>query len=142
MTNDFVEHVNITVKSLDRTVGFLRTALPSWQVRGQGAMEWYGKPIHWLHIGTATTYLALQDGGEGAGPDWTGHQVGTKHIGIVVPSVDAVVDRLAAAGHAIDHEAGAHPHRRRAYFMDPDGLQFEFIEYLSDRPAERNDYSR
>jgi catechol 2,3-dioxygenase-like lactoylglutathione lyase family enzyme len=138
----YVEHANITVKNLDRTVAFIRAALPDWSVRGEGALQWYGKPVRWLHIGTEATYLALQDGGEGVALDWTGHQVGTKHIGIVVPSVDALVTRLAAAGHALDHAGGDHPHRKRAYFMDPDGLQFEFVEYLSDRPAERNDYSR
>lgn len=142
MKQDYVEHVNITVKDLDRTVAFLLAALPSWRVRGQGTMLWFGKQMRWLHVGTDSSYLALQDGGEGDGPDWTGPAVGTKHIGIVVPSADQVADRLVAAGHAIDHWGGDHPFRRRAYFMDPDGLQFEFVEYLSDVPAERNDYSR
>ena len=142
MKQDYVEHVNLTVKDLDRTVAFLLAALPSWRVRGQGTMPWFGKPMRWLHVGTDSSYLALQDGGEGDGPDWTGPSVGTKHIGIVVPSADQVVARLAAAGHAIDHWGGDHPFRKRAYFMDPDGLQFEFVEYLSDAPAERNDYAR
>jgi hypothetical protein len=34
-----------------------------------------------------------------------------------------------------------HPHRLRAYFYDEDGIEWEFIEYLSNNPSERNDYT-
>ena len=34
-----------------------------------------------------------------------------------------------------------HPARRRIYFYDPDGNDWEFIEYTSADPAMRNDYS-
>ncbi len=142
MTQAYIEHVNITVKNLDKTVAFLLAALPDWRVRGQGAVDWFGKPAHWLHVGTDASYLALMDGGEGSGRHWTGHHVGLKHVGIVVSDVDAVVARLAAAGHPLDHWGGAHPHRRSVYVIERDELQFEFVEYLSDVAAERNDYSR
>ena len=138
----YVEHVNIAVKDLDKTVAFILAALPDWRVRGQGAVDWFGKPARWLHIGTKTSYLALMDGGEGTGHNWTGHHVGLKHIGIVVPDVAALVERLVATGHGPDHWGGSHPFRRSVYFIERDELQFEFIEYTSDAPAERNDYSR
>ncbi len=33
-----------------------------------------------------------------------------------------------------------HPHRRRVYFYDTEGNDWEFVQYLSDTVAERNDY--
>ena len=140
MTNSMLEHINVTVRDLDRTLQFILTALPDWQVRGQGQMDWYGKPVRWLHVGHTHHYLALQSGGEGAALDWQTHQTGTKHVGIVVASVDEVVAQLQAAGFALDHWGGASPHRRSAYFVEPGSLQFEFVQYLSDDPALRNHY--
>ncbi len=32
-------------------------------------------------------------------------------------------------------------HRTRIYFLDGTGTEWEFVEYLSEDPAERNDYS-
>ena len=140
MNNERLEHVNMTVKNIDEVLRFLRAALPTWRVRGEGTMDWYGKPIRWLHVGTDHSYLALQDGGEGEVPHWTSHGVGAKHLGIAVDSVDAVVERLGAAGFALDHWASEHPQRRRVYVIDPGSLQFEFIEYRSALAAERNAY--
>ena len=34
----------------------------------------------------------------------------------------------------------AHRYRTRLYFYDPEGNEWEFVEYLSDDPAKRNDY--
>lgn len=141
MSSEQLEHVNITVRNIDTVVAFVQAALPGLQVRGQGTMDWFGKPIRWLHIGTPECYLALQEGGEGEDLHWQTHAVGPKHIGIVVPSVDAVVARLAEAGQALDHWGGTHRFRRSVYFVGTGTLQFEFVEYLSVLSAERNDYA-
>ena len=51
--------------------------------------------------------------------------------------------RLAVAGmqpsdvSALDE----HPYRRRVYYIDGNGLDWEFVEYLSEDLACRNDYS-
>jgi len=34
-----------------------------------------------------------------------------------------------------------HPHRKRVYFLDNDGGEWEFVQYLSDEPGQRNDYA-
>lgn len=141
MKTDRLEHVNMTVDNIDEVVRFVRTALPTWEVRGDGEMDWFGKPIHWLHIGTDDNYLALQDGGEGEALHWTGHRIGAKHVGVVVDSVDTVVARLRAAGFELDHWGGDHPQRRSAYVIAPGSLQFEFVEYRSQIASERNDYT-
>ncbi|MCV2369595.1 VOC family protein [Roseateles oligotrophus] len=142
MSDGYLEHVNVTVKNLDQTTKFLLTAMPNWRIRGRGKMDWFGKEVHWLHVGTPSSYIALQSGGEGSGLNWKEPQVGIKHIGMVVPSLSALIDRLNAAGYQVDHLGASHPHRKSAYFIEADELQFEFIEYLSTVAEERNDYTR
>ena len=141
MPTEYLEHANITVRNLDTALQFLQLALPTWQVRGQGRMDWFGKPIRWLHLGTASHYIALQSEGEGATLDWQSHAVGVKHLGLVVPDLAALQTRLTAAGHALDHPGGKHPHRRSVYYQMDGLVQIEFMQYLSDQTAQRNDYS-
>ena len=45
MSTANLEHVNLTVSDLDRSLRFVQAALPDWRVRGQGRMDWFGKPI-------------------------------------------------------------------------------------------------
>ena len=85
-----VEHANIKVRDIDETVNFLTTALPNFKVRG-GSDEPSKK---WVHIGTESTYLALNEDGRGTqkqGP-------GLNHVGFVVDDTDAVRERLEKAG--------------------------------------------
>lgn len=141
MPTEYLEHANITVRSLDTALQFLQLALPTWQVRGQGRMDWYGKPIRWLHLGAASHYIALQSDGEGATLDWHSHAVGVKHLGLVVPDLAALQARLAAAGYAPDHPGGIHPHRRSVYYQVDGLVQIEFMQYLSEQTDQRNDYT-
>ena len=142
MTQPYVEHANLTVRSLNDLSTLLLCAMPTWRIRGGGTRNWFGKEIRWLHVGSDSSYVALQDGGEGEHPDWKGSAVGTKHIGFVVPSLDSTLARLDSAGYQIDHWGGDHPFRRSVYVNAQEGVQFEFVEYLSDNLSNRNDYSR
>jgi len=131
-----VEHANINVADLDETVAFLMTALPHFKVRHRGT---YLDGVPWLHIGTDATYLALnQPPGEIA-------QESSRfnHIGFVVEDAIAVRRRCLEAGYQ-DQEgfiSPPHPHRKRIYILDREGLEWEFVEYLSDEVEKRNDYS-
>ena len=138
----YVEHLNLTVSDLEETTDFLLHALPGWRIRGEGRMEGFGQPVRWRHVGTDDSYLALQDGGDGAHPDWRTPSAGMKHVGLVVASLEDTLRRLAAAGYEVDHRGPPHPHRRNAYVFTREGVQFEFVEYLSDVAGERNDYAR
>lgn len=140
MNTAYVEHINITVRDLERSTRFLLAALPLWRVRGQGTMDWFGKSIRWRHVGDDRFYVALQDGGQGDVTDWRSHCLGPKHVGLVVDSVDEAVARLAVAGYPLDHWGGANDVRRSAYVVDPDSVQYEFVEYRSEEPRLRNDY--
>lgn len=138
----FIEHVNLTVRDIDRAIAFLQAALPAWRVRGGGRMEWHGKTIRWVHVGDEAQYIALQSDGEGPGTVDQPHATGAKHVGIVVPSVDEVVQRLAAAGFPLDHWGGKTARRNSAYLMEGDDIQFEFVEYATANLAERAEYAQ
>ena len=135
-----LEHANSVVTEIAPTLTFLQTAFPEWRVRGEGGGDWNGKPRRWLHFGDDDFYVTLNDNGEGAQRDLSGHAPGLAHLGFEVASLDDVVARLTRAGYKIDHRGEDHPHRRNLYYVDPEGLEFEFVEYLSDVPAEKNLY--
>ena len=142
MQTEYLEHANYTVKNLDRAIHFLTTALPSWHVRGGGERLRLGRMSRWVHVGNAHSYISLGDGGEGSTPaPFPSYDMGLKHLGIVVPSLEAVIARLAAAGYTVDHDGADHPFRKSVYYVEPDGLEYEFLEYLSTVESERNDYT-
>jgi len=133
-----LEHVNLVVKNIPAMVDFYQTAFPHWRVRSSGLGEWYGKPRNWLHFGDDYQYLAWSDHGEGENRDLAGHQMGLAHFAFTVDSIDAVTRRLKEAGYSVANPGVEEPYRRNIYFIDPAGYEVEFVEYLSDVPAERN----
>ncbi len=139
--NAYVEHANISVVNAEELVRFLIAAIPEWSVRGQGEMDWSGEIIQWYHVGDDYSYIAVQNGGTGEVDDWRKSWTGVKHIGIVVPNLDALVERLTACGYEVDHFGRDHPHRKNVYFLESHNVQFEFMEYTSREAGEKNDYS-
>lgn len=135
-----LEHVNLVVKDINETLKFIQTAFPHWKIRGQGENAWSGKKRNWLHVGTDDYYITLNDGAAGENRDLTGHAPGLAHIGFEVDNIDAVVTRLQNNGYEIRTKGADHPHRKTVYFLDPAGFEFEFIQYFSDLPEERNLY--
>lgn len=134
-----MEHANLSVRHFDEAVRFIRIAFPGFEVRHEGMNN--GR--RWMHIGTDDTYLALSEANAEAAEAWTPYsgKPGVNHLGFVVDDADAVRDRLAAAGFRDSTYPNKHPHRKRVYFYDADGNDWEFVEYLSEDPAERNDYA-
>ena len=82
--------------------------------------------------------MTFNDNGDGDNRDLTGHQPGLAHFAFVTGNIDAVIKRLAAAGFPVDKDGADEPFRKNAYFIDPDGFEVEFVEYLSDLPEQRN----
>ncbi|MGI9276501.1 MAG: VOC family protein [Endozoicomonas sp.] len=136
----YLEHVNLVVKDIASSLKFYQAAFPHWQVRGSGKGEWYGAPRQWVHFGDDDLYLAFSDHGTGNNRDLTGTQVGLAHFAFVTNNLDALLERLAAAGYKPAKDGAESPWRKNIYFFDPDGFEVEFVEYLSDIPAERNHY--
>ena len=133
-----LEHSNIHVKDVDGMIGFLRTAFPEFVIR-HDAVDDDGK--RWVHIGTDDTYIALYEATTDLEPHkpYSGNP-GMNHLAYVVDDVDALRDRLLAAGYTDSTVPNDHPHRKRIYFYDPEGTDWEFVQYFSDDPAKRNDY--
>lgn len=122
-----LEHVNLTVSDLDRSVAFYRHLL-GWDLRWQG-QSMTGRAAH---VGDAYTYLALFEapgGVAGSGPDY--ERVGFNHVGFAVDDLDVARDRLRSAGVEItsemDYDPGVH-----LYFLDPDGCEIELVAYADD----------
>lgn len=134
----YLEHLNLVVRDLPAAVKFYQAAFPHWRVRAEGDSEWYGKNRRWLHLGDDYQYLTLNDNGEGDNRDLGGHQTGLAHFGFVTSNLEALIARLTNAGYMISSDGAGEPHRRNVYFLDPDGFEVEFVQYLSDIPAERN----
>jgi catechol 2,3-dioxygenase-like lactoylglutathione lyase family enzyme len=132
--NAYIEHANLYVSNLDEAFRFLTTALPEFVIRGRGTNE----GIKWLHIGTDSSYLALSE----AADERRGKATKLNHIGFVVDDVASIKARLLEAGYQEGSITESHKHRKRLYFLDSDGLEWEFVQYLSDILAERNDYAR
>lgn len=131
----FLEHIHINVKSIAATEAFLKVALPELRRRGSGVVNGYGS---WVHLGTEECYIALTEAAN------ANTMPELRHIGLVVDDIEALINRLAQAGHkpADDSALDSHPYRRRVYYIDANGLDWEFVQYLSDDPAQRNDYSQ
>lgn len=141
----YVEHLNITVPDLDESIRFVQTAMPDFKVRRRFQID--GRK--WAHVGTDTTYLAMiqADRQPEARPQAQRmtdmDKAGFNHVGFVVENLDAVRERLLSAGFAGGYNNGEiieAEYRRSAYFLDVHGSEFEFMQYLSDKPEERNIY--
>ena len=133
-----LEHINLVVEDLARSLKFYEAAFPHWKVRASGGGEWYGKPRKWIHFGDDYQYLVFNDFGEGDNRDLTGHSSGLAHFGYVCTNIEAVISRLEGAGFVVSNDGAEEPYRKNVYFIDPDGFEVEFVEYLSDLPEQRN----
>ena len=135
-----LEHVNLVVKDIKKTLTFYQAAFPHWSVRGGGENDWHGKTRNWIHFGDDYQYLALNDNGVGENRDLKGHQLGLAHFAFVTNNIKALINRLQQAGFEIAVELASDGQRENVYFIDPDGFEVEFVQYLSDLPEQRNRY--
>lgn len=134
-----LEHANLVVRDVEAMIAFLQTAFPDFSVRGSGPNL---QGSRWVHVGNDETYLALNEAGHEPAETWVpyGGKPGTNHLGFVVDDAEGLRKRMREAGYCDTTFPNAHPHRTRVYFHDPEGNDWEFVQYLSDDPAERNDY--
>ncbi|WP_299798489.1 VOC family protein [uncultured Shewanella sp.] len=135
-----LEHLNLVVRDIPEALNFYRAAFPHWKVRGGGEGSWHGKPRDWVHFGDDYQYLTFNNDGVGENRDLKGHQVGLAHFAFVTNNLDAVIERLMSAGYPVDKEGAEDDFRKNVYYIDPNGYEVEFVEYLSDIPSERNRY--
>jgi catechol 2,3-dioxygenase-like lactoylglutathione lyase family enzyme len=135
-----LEHANLTVRDIDATIRFLRTAFPEFRIRFDGRDS---DGTRWVHVGTDHTYVALTQAGIAAdrrSAPYSG-AAGVNHLAYEVDDVEALRERLRSAGYRDSTVSNRHPYRKRVYFYDSDGNDWEFVQYLSDDPAQRHDYT-
>jgi len=133
-----LEHVNLVVSDIKESLRFYQAALPHWAIRSEGVSEWSGVKRNWVHFGDDYQYIAFNDNGIGVNRDLSGHQIGLAHFCFVTNNIDAVILRLKQACFEIAKQGAVNEFRKNAYFLDPNGYEVEFVEYLSDLPQERN----
>ena len=121
-----LEHANVSVSDPERTAKMLRDVF-GWHIRWQGDAMDVGRTFH---VGGADSYLALyqQQGAVPSQEDSYGTVGGLNHLAVVVDDLDAVEQRVAAAGYTPgkhqDYEPG-----QRFYFHDHDGIEYEVVSY-------------
>ena len=121
-----LEHVNITVTDPEKTARML-CDLFDWKIR------WHGDAINGgitYHVGTDEDYLAVYSSGrqeeyKGEPYDLLG---GLNHVGVVVEDIEAMEQRVIAAGFEPHNHADYEP-GKRFYFHDGDGIEFEVVSY-------------
>ena len=135
-----LEHANLCVLDIDGMIKFLQTALPDFIIRHD---ETDNDGDRWVHIGNEETYIALNNSTQKDSSDWAPYsgKPGVNHLGYMVDSVEQVRIRLQAGGYIESTVENNHLFRKRLYFYDPEGRDWEFVEYLSDKAEERNDYN-
>ena len=132
-----LEHANLCVHDIDGVSRFLQTAFPDFRVRHDTTDE---TGVRWVHVGTDETYIALNQAkaeAERRGNPYKGRP-GLNHLAYEVDDLDALHDRLIAGGYRESAVSSTHPHRKRVSFNDDEGNDWEFVQYFSDDPAERN----
>jgi len=135
-----LEHANLVVRDIDAALHFLRIALPEFELRHDGRN---GAGVRWVHVGTDDAYIALMAATQAPAEVWEPYRgrPGVNHLAFVVDDVDALRRRLAEAGYTDTTVPNQHPARKRVYFSDADGNDWEFVQYLSNEAALRNDYA-
>lgn len=133
-----LEHLNLVVRDMKQTLEFYQAAFPHWKIRCQGEGEWYGVYRHWLHFGDDYQYLSFNDNGQGENKNLQSNDMGLSHFAFVTSNLDDVILRLKLAGFVVDKQGGNSSYRKNCYYLDPNGYEVEFVEYLSDLPEQRN----
>ena len=121
-----LEHVNYTVSDPDSTAAWMGD-LFGWHIRWQGPAINGGRTIH---VGTDTQYVAVFSP---ANPKQTAEDnyvtvKGLNHIAVTVDDIEAMEEKVRAAGFEPGNHGDYEP-GRRFYFHDADGIEYEVVQY-------------
>ena|SRR5437763_15927240 len=119
-----IEHVNLTVSDLDRSIAFYCDLL-DLQVRWKGPID--GERLG-AHVGDDRCYLALFQAAADGPVEQDYGRPGINHFGFVVDDLEEARRRLGRLGATVHFEPVYEP-GRRIYFRDPDGIEVELVQY-------------
>lgn len=128
------EHVGMTCSDLDRTIAFycgqLGLSLALRKSNDKGEMAFFDTGSGMLEIACPVASIARSR-------DVPPHEAGMRHLTFAFTDVDAVVEKLEAAGIEILERPRpaffTEMIRRVAFIRDPDGIIVELIERADHR---------
>ena len=85
-------------------------------------------------------YFALQEAHLDAAPQKQRQaykNYGINHVALVVPNLLAIEKKLLESGYNRGIDTPLEKYRKRAYYYDEAGFEWELVEYLSDEPLEQ-----
>jgi catechol 2,3-dioxygenase-like lactoylglutathione lyase family enzyme len=136
----YLEHANITVPDIDAAIAFLQVIEPNLAVRHDETPE---RSYRWAHIGLGDCYIALQEPHLGSEPKDVRRpykDYGVNHLAWVVDDFDGVIERLEDSGYRKGVPGESSQYRRRAYYHDSAGFEWEIVTYLTPNLDERFSY--
>jgi catechol 2,3-dioxygenase-like lactoylglutathione lyase family enzyme len=127
-----LEHVNLGVTDIDRSVDFYQQAF-GWHVRWKGTSSGGARAAH---VGNDAFYVAMFERVGGDVKHNRTADVGINHFGFVVEDMDGAIRDLRAAGFDITSDDSYDP-GRHVYLLDPDGIEIELVEYAESEVANK-----
>ena len=121
----FMEHVNITVSDQQKSIDFY-SGLFGFELRWRNSPDDPDPPA--AHVGDEQMYIAMFEAPQAARAETDYDRVGFNHFGFVVQDLDRYRSRLGEMGVQPHLERDYHP-GERLYFLDPDGIEVELVEY-------------
>ncbi|WP_094752238.1 VOC family protein [Psychromonas sp. CD1] len=132
-----IEHLNITVPNIDEAIKFIQIIAPDFKIRKDVKSS---TSYRWVHIGNDECYFALQEphfGSDPESPRKTYKNYGVNHIAIIVSDLLKVEKDLVKYGYKRSIETPVEKYRKRLYFFDNFGFEWELIEYSTQDPTEK-----
>ncbi|WP_461535690.1 VOC family protein [Spongorhabdus nitratireducens] len=138
-----IEHANITVPDIDEAIRFLKIVAPDFAVRRDTTPPENQRSYRWAHVGNDDAYLALQEPPASFKqqdiPE-TYRNIGFNHLGLTVKNLKEIEKKLMDSGYKKSLDQPEETFRKRMYFYDAAGFEWELVEYFSDDPAKRYHY--
>jgi catechol 2,3-dioxygenase-like lactoylglutathione lyase family enzyme len=132
-----IEHVNITVPDVDAAISFLQIVAPDFDVRKDNRPS---DSYRWAHVGNDTYYFALQEAHLDCVPQkrlQPYRNYGMNHVALVVENVEEIEKKLINGGYQKGIGTPIEKYRKRIYYFDKAGFEWELVEYLSEKPSEK-----